>query len=98
MSGHIDDNAFALQVADFFKAKGDPFYGVEVKPGQPFPLVLLWDDAAQVTRVIACTVDGSELVKATSWAAMMAAFEERDGNAPCGAVAAAVCPNAWRKI
>lgn len=96
MSGHIDDNAFALQVAEFFKAKGYPFYGVEVKLGQPFPLVLLWDDAAQVTRVIACTVDEWQTQRAFDFALVQSTLQELSDEAACGAVAAAVWSDGWR--
>jgi len=44
---------FAQEVADFFTEKGYPFMGIEIKLGGTFPLVLLWDDDAQVTRVMA---------------------------------------------
>lgn len=96
MSGHITNETFAEHVADFFKAKGDPFYGVEVRQGQPFPLVLLWDDAAQVTRVIACTVDEWQTQRAFDFALVQSTLQELSDEAACGAVAAAVWPDGWR--
>jgi len=96
MSGAITNEAFAEQVAAFFRQKGDPFYGVEVRHGEPFPLVLLWDDAAQVTRVIACTVAEWETQYAFDFALVQSTLQELSDEAACGAVAAVVWPDGWR--
>lgn len=92
-----DDNAFAAEVADFFRRKGDPFYGVDLRLSPPFPLVLLWDNNALMTQVIACTVNEAELENATAFAEEQAVFEEECGNAPCGVNGYGVSPTRWRK-
>lgn len=76
MPDQIAVEVFALEVADFFRRKDYPFLGVEVKPGAPFPLVTLWDDNAEASRVIACTCDENELENAACYASVMASVKE----------------------
>ncbi|MEP6756153.1 MAG: hypothetical protein ABJA67_11685, partial [Chthonomonadales bacterium] len=79
MIPQIAIEAFALEVASIPLSSADlsaislkfwlteagyPFLGVEVKLGKPFPLVLLWDDDAQMSRIIAS--DGSAIPPAGS--------------------------------
>jgi hypothetical protein len=93
-----DSEAFAQSVADFFRAKDWPIYGVEVRLDGKFPLVMLWDADVQVTRVIACTVREYQVLDALLYAIEIANQEEDSGNAPCGALGCMAWPGGWREI
>ncbi|MBA3867766.1 MAG: hypothetical protein H0X30_01280 [Anaerolineae bacterium] len=79
-------------MADFFRAKDYPILGVEVQFGGAFPLVMLWDDDAQISRFIACTVNDDQVLDALLYAKEIAEQEEAAGNAPCGALGSMAWP------
>lgn len=89
----------AAQLADLiarhFAALGYPFPAapeVRLAPPEVFPLVVLWDDDAQITRVIACCDRDAQLKQALGYAEAMAALMEVTGQAPCGTA----CHVAWQ--
>lgn len=94
----MTSEAFAQHVGDFFEEKGYPFMGIEIKFGGTFPLVMLWDDNAQVTRVIACIVDMSQALDATLWVNNVAVAEMEAGRAACGALPCVVWPDGFSQV
>lgn len=83
-------------IAEYFEATGYPFLGkpeVRSAPPEVYPLVVIWDDSAEITRVIACCADGefSQVQDALHYAETMAAVMEVEGEAPCGTA----CHAAW---
>ncbi len=84
----------AAMIAQHFEAVGYPFPGkpeVRLAPPEIYPLVVVWDDNAEVTRVIGCCAGEAELKDALSYAETMATVMEVTGEAPCGTV----CHAAW---
>lgn len=82
----------AAMIAQHFELVGYPFPGKpEIDDCGDYPLVLVWDDLAEVTRVIACCIDEAQIKDALRYAEQEAEIMAIAGEAPCGTV----CHAAW---
>lgn len=88
----MDAAELAAMIAQHFESVGYPFPGKpEVHGTEKYPVVVVWDDNAEITRVIGCCVDESELANALLAAEGWAEALEKTNEAPCGTV----CHAAW---
>lgn len=97
-ASHLDAETFAMELADFLQHVSWPIYGVELRLGHRFPLVVLWDAENESTRIIACTCDENRVLDALLYSIGRAEHEEAIGNAPCGAFGCMIWPSGWREL
>lgn len=83
----------AVEVAAYIESIGYPFPGKpDIYGTDKYPLVVIWDDRAEVTRVIGCCTSEADLPNALTAAQGWAEALERTGEAPCGTACHAVHP------
>lgn len=76
----------ARKLADTFREAGYPYCGEpEVQLDGDYPLVIIWDNEALSTLVIACTANRHDY-NAKRFAEYIAGYMETHDLAPCGAI------------
>jgi hypothetical protein len=78
----LGDETLARKLIEFFEALDYPFLGATLRLEERYPLVQLWHDTTESTRIIACAKTPDQMHDAQHYAETMAAVEALDSPMP----------------